>query len=503
MTTEPAPGAVPEQRLHPLSWLFVLVAQLRQFIVPLLALVVFGQRDDQALWPLVGVGVLALVSVWRYFTYRYRVDRDSIVIRSGLLNRHLREVPFARIHNVALHQSLLHRMFDVAEVRLESAGGMKPEAQMQVLKLADAMALEALVRRRGAVRTTDGAPASPADEVDEPGTILLQLPAREVVRLGLVSNRGLLVLAGGFAAVSQFNPRLLGTIFEGWGEWAFGFADAHQFDTSAYVMAGASMVVAVILLLRLFSILLALLGYFGFRLEEHGRRLTVERGLLTRLRSSVPRRRIQAWTLEEGLVHRLLRRRSLHVDTAVVAASGDGQPRGLRELAPIATPGACDALVQHLLPHVAWPPAEWRPLHPRAWWRLAWPGALLSLLATGALCWRFGAWGLLALAWLPWSMFVARRHALNAGYACAGELLASRAGWWSRYWRFAELDKLQALQWRQSPVDRLFGMATLSLDTAGATPLAPPLRLHYLPAGEARALFDRLGTELARRKMRW
>ncbi len=135
--------------------------------------------------------------------------------------------------------------------------------------------------------------------------------------------------------------------------------------------------------------------------------------------------------------------------------------------------------------------------------RLAWPGALLSLLATGALCWRFGAWGLLALAWLPWSMFVARRHALNAGYACAGELLASRAGWWSRHWRFAELDKLQALQWRQSPVDRLFGMATLSLDTAGATPLAPPLRVHYLPAGEARELFDRLGTELARRKLRW
>src|SRR3546814_5542238 len=133
------------------------------------------------------------------------------------------------------------------------------------------------------------------------------------------------------------------------------------------------MVVAVILLLRLFSILLALLGYFGFRLEEHGRRLTVERGLLTRLRSSVPRRRIQAWSLEEGLVHRLLRRRSLHVDTAVGAASGDGQPRGLRELAPIATPVACDVLVPHLLPHVAWPPAEWRPLHPRAWWRLAWP----------------------------------------------------------------------------------------------------------------------------------
>ena len=293
MASEPASVAAAEQRLHPLSWLFVLVAQLRQFIVPLLALLVFGQRDEYALWPLLGVGVLALLSVWRYFTYRYRLEPASIVIRSGLLHRHLREVPFARIHNVTLHQSVLHRMFDVAEVRLESAGGTKPEAQMQVLKLSDAMALEALVRRR-AVAAGDAMAGTPATEPAEPGDTLLQLPPGEVVRLGLVSNRGLLVLGGGFAAISQFNSQLLGNLLEQWGESLFGFADAHQFETADYLLAGASMVVGFVVLLRLFSVLLALLGYFGFRLEAHGRRLTVERGLLTRLRSSVPRRRIQA-----------------------------------------------------------------------------------------------------------------------------------------------------------------------------------------------------------------
>lgn len=500
MTSE---GSAPEQRLHPLSWLFVLVAQLRQFVLPLLALLVFGQRDEYAFWPLIGVGVLALLSVWRYFTYRYRLEPSSIVIRSGLLHRHLREVPFARIHNVALHQSLLHRMFDVAEVRLESAGGARPEAQMQVLKLSDAMALEALVRRGTAPSTSAPADAGADRAAGEArGETLLRLPPMEVVRLGLVSNRGLLVLGGGFAAVSQVNSRLVGNLFEQWGQSLFGYADAHRFDAGVYVLAGASLVLAFVLLLRLFSIALALLGYFGFRLEAHGRRLTVERGLLTRLRSSVPRRRIQAWTLEEGLAHRLLRRRSLHVDTAV--GEQPGQPsRGLRELAPIATAGACDALVRHLLPGIAWPPAQWQPLHPRAWLRLALPGVALSLCAGAALCWRFGPWGLLALAWLPWSVFVARRHAQHAGYACAGELLASRRGWWSRHWRFAELDKLQALQWRQSPLDRACGMATLSLDTAGASAWSPPLRLRYLPASEARALFERLGAALSQRPLRW
>src|SRR5690606_1767997 len=143
----PEPGA--DRRLHPLSWLFVRLAQLRLFIVPVVAPLFLDPRDPEAPWLPIGAGVLVPASVWRYFTYHYRIEDDSIVSRSGLLHRQLRQVPFARIHNVALHQTLLHRMFDVAEVRLESAGGDKPEAQMRVLRLSDAMALEQLVRRRG------------------------------------------------------------------------------------------------------------------------------------------------------------------------------------------------------------------------------------------------------------------------------------------------------------------------------------------------------------------
>ena len=144
-------GAAREQRLHPWSWLFVLLQQLRQFIVPLLVLLFAGRRGASDGWvtlaPLLGVGVLVVVSILQYFTFRYRIGSDAITLRSGLLQRSWREIPFARIHNVGLHQSLLHRVFGVAEVRLESAGGDKPEAQLRVLGLQDALALERLVRQ--------------------------------------------------------------------------------------------------------------------------------------------------------------------------------------------------------------------------------------------------------------------------------------------------------------------------------------------------------------------
>jgi len=493
------PVELPQQRLHPMSWLFELIASLRQFIVPLVALVFFGQSNDYEWWPLIGVAVLAVASVVHYFTFRYRVEERSLVVRSGLLQRHLREIPFARIQNVALHQTVLHRMFGVAEVRLESAGGVKPEAQMKVLRLDDAMALEALVRRRGA------SPAAVAREPDaeEPGArTLLALPPGEVLRLGLVSNRGLLVLGGGFAAMSQFDNHLFGNLMEYWGESMFGWAESHHFDAGDYVLAAASLVLAFLALMRALSVLIALLQYFDFRLVEQGRRLTMERGLLSRLRTSVPRRRIQAWTLQEGLVHRLLRRRSLHVDTATGNAQ-QGQQRGFNDVAPIATQDACDALVRHLLPGARWPMPDWSPVHRLAWVRLASGGIVVSLVATTLLCLRFGAWGLLALAWMPWSVFAARRHAARAGFARDDALVAWRAGWWSRHWRFAEVDKLQALQLTRSPLDRLYGMATLHLDTAGAGAMGAQLRMRYLPEADARTLYRILGAEVARRRLRW
>lgn len=494
----------PDRRLHPLSWLFVLVQQLKQFLLPLVALLLFGRGDGHQLWGLLAVGVLALVSVWQYFTYRYRIEADSLVVRSGLLERSLRHIPFSRIHNVALHQTLLHRVFDVAEVRLESAGGKRPEAEMRVLRLGDAAALEALVRRHA--RDESASEATGAAAPDHPATRdsareLLHLPLAEVVRLGMISNRGMLVVGAAFAAISQVSPDLLGAPVERFARALVAWFDLQHFGVAQYAMALLAFALAAVVVLQLLSVALAVLQYAGFRLVETGPRLTIERGLLTRIRTSASRRRIQAWTLREGLLHRLFGRRSLWVDTA--SAQDQSEQRAFREIAPVATPQRADALVRHVLEDAAWPPPRWQPLHRHARWRLAVPGAAVSVALVAVLCFHLGAWGLLGAAWLPWSFWLAHRNAAHSGYALHGELVAVREGWWSRHWRFAELDKLQVLRLRRGPLDKRTGMATLWLDTSGAGTFAPPLRIRFLPLREAQALHARLAAHVARRPLRW
>ncbi len=490
-----------ERRLHPLSWFFVLIQHLKQFIVPLLVLLFLGRGDRNDLWSAVAVCLLAAYSIWQYYTYSFRIDRDSLTIRSGLLERSLRHIPFARIHNVALHQSLLHRIFRVAEVRLESAGGIKPEAEMRVLTIKDALALEALIRRRRSQEA--GAVANaPTNAPAEAGEHLVSLSTIEVVRLGLISNRGMLVVAGVFAILAQLNPGMLTRVLRSWLEVISGFV--LDFGRGHEIAAMISLVILFVVALRLFSVTLALLHYSGFRLAQHGNRLTLERGLLARLRTSAPHRRIQTWTLHEGVLHRLFKRRTLEVSTAVLDNGSHGQPRSLRELAPIGTPAICDSLIHRLLPQVQWPIQHWRRLHRHAGWRLFVPHLLWVLVLSAAAYWNLGILGAGFVAcWLPWGGYLAWRHARMAGYAVDDLIVAVRDGWWTRRWRFAEIGKLQAVLLSQSPVDRTLGMATLFLDTAGGTGIGAPLVLRYLPEADARALQARLVHKISRQRLRW
>ncbi len=465
-----------EQRLHPLSWVFVLLQQIRQFLIPLAALILFGSRDgnrdvaDQIATAVV-IAVLVAISVLRYFTYRYRIGSDSVAIRSGLLERSRRDIPFARIHNVVVHQSLLHRLAGVAEVRLESAGGHKPEAEMRVLRLDQALALEDLIRRRA----TDA--GVPAPQIEEDSGSLLRLPMAEVIRLGLISNRGMVVVAAGFGVIYQMIPRRTVSDFvEHNGELAYRYVSQIHPGVAVTATLAILATLALLLAMRALSVALAVTQYHGFHLSESERRLTVERGLLTRIRSSVALRRIQSWTLYEGLLHRLFGRRQLRVDTAV-AGRGDNEGSALKELAPIAEPQHCDALLQRLLPGIAWPPTQWQTIATHCWWP-ADGGPDVAVRQPGLV-----VAGVAAVERVQGAAPGAA-HGLCGG--CALRRGARRL--------------VEALV---APLDRLSGTATLWLDTAGASATGPALRLRFVPFAQAQALQAQLGAALARRKLRW
>jgi putative membrane protein len=492
ISTHDKPEQTLEKRLHPMSFLFVLMVQLKQFALPLLVLLFTGRSDNPyEWWGLIAVLILALYSLGQYFTYRYRIVDDGIIIRNGIFQKSLRHITFDRIQNVSLQQNILHQIFKVAEVKLETAGGTpgQSEGQMRVLSMHDAQGLEQLVRARGQLHKDKHGVLAPTSDTNTASDELLALSSAELVRLGLISNKGMVVVATFIAALTQTGENVWGGMKE--------YIASHQSDIEGYTrdthlsqsqvfVTGIILFFLFIVLVRVLSVLLALVQFHRFRLAKNLRRLSIERGLFTRLRGSLPLRRIQSYSLNESWLHRRFKRQSLRVDTVNLEAVNAGA--SLRDVVPLANAEKMDALIRVFIKSDHWPLQNWQGLHPKAWRRKFFMPAVFYATLSAVLgivvnpYWYFG------FVLVPWQFLYARNWARYAGFAYSDDLIAVRQGWLSKQWRFAEIAKLQALVFKQGPFDRRHGMASLHFDTAGASPVELAFQIDYLPTELAKAL---------------
>lgn len=329
---------------------------------------------------------------------------------------------------------------------------------------------------------------------------MLALRAADLVRLGLVSNRGMVVVAAAIGAVFQLVPReVVGDFIKAHARQAAGLANGVALSTSSWVLIAAAFVLLVLAMTRLLSIALAFVQYHRFTLSRADGRLTVERGLFSRSRSSVGERRIQAWGLHQGILQRWLGVQQLKVDIAAGNAE-DNNSRSLRELAPIASQADCQRLLQDLAGQLHWPPPQWQVVAPRQAWRLCLPALIWQPVLIAALWQLAGSWALLLLCWLPFSAWRAWRTAAFMGYHVDARAVMVRGGWRQRWWRMAQTSKVQGLRLQRSPLDRLCGTASVLLDTAGSSLGGPRLRLQLLPLDRAEQLLEQLSAQISRPK---
>jgi putative membrane protein len=491
---EPQP---PEHRLHPWSWLFALLNQLRAMVLPVIALVVFGRGDSWIWWGLVGaVGIAVYAFVYSY-GFRYRIGARELYVRSGIFSRTERHVPYARIQNIVQKRNLLHRLFGVTELRLESAGGSEPEAVMSVITLEAAAELERVLRHSGAESGPEDSP------LDATTPAWLELGSADLIRLGLLNDRGWVAIGAMAAVFWQFaddgwNP---GRQFYRFGSELFGSVSHAVANWSLGIVAGIALVIVLWLLIKLLSMLMTVLSFHGFRLSGNAERLSTEAGLLTRHVASARRDKIQRLIIGESLLARWMGRRWLSCEVAAgtqAEANAEQQAMRLRWLAPIATESQIHAIADRVVPGLDFAQLQWQPLHPQAWRRLFKLTAFWWLLfATVPSLLLFGSWawipaaGVIILAWC-----YARGWARFAAYACDDQFIAFRAGWLHRRWTVAPISKAQTVAISHTPFDRQRGMHTVSVDTAGARYSGIGLSIPYLAIDEAKALAERLRNAL-------
>lgn len=504
-------------RLHPASILFNLAGPLKALIIPA-GLVALPTRDvgpdgfDGAWWAALALAISAVSAVVKYVTFRYEYGDTELVIRAGLFFRSERHIPYGRIQNIDGRQHLLHRLLGVQTIVIETGGGSEAEATLSVL---DEGALDEMRRRVSAGAGAAGVPATGAatgDATSEAaGVPLLRLGLRDLVICGLVRGRGWLLALAAAGLALEYGA--LDRVAARWGVDAETSGSARDLfaalvDRAAieiwHVAAAVAAGVIVLLVMRLLAMALTIVRLYGFTLVDDAGKLRMTYGLLTRVRAVIPVARIQSLAMREGPLHRFSRTTSVRADTA--GGEGDAERSGSREwLAPIIARDAAAPLVARLMPGVDLSgAAPWRPPHPRArrraFTRSAVTAAVVSLPALWYFQWAAAPFvaALLAFAW--WESRLQIRH---MALAVTPTHLMFRSGWLWRQMTIAPLDKVQAVALSESPFDRRHGMASLIVDTAGASGAPHRLDVPWLALADAEALSRVVAGGAARSAFRW
>lgn len=485
----------PTRRLHGWSWLFGLTVGIKQMVLPLIALIFFGARDNDPgpLGPYLVPTILAALlirALWQQWTYRYGFGPHGLVIREGLIFRNVRQIEFARIENIDTERGVLHRLLGVAEVRVQTSTGGKPEALISVLDL------QAVQEIRGTVFADNkpGEPAIPAAAE----TTLLHLPTSELVRYGLIDNRGMIVVAAGVGLLHESG---LLDFDKEWFESVLLSSSAAGLVALGLMMQialGAAALIAGLLAVRILSVVLALVTFHDFRLTRHNGDLRARYGLFTRIALTLRTRRIQAVHQTETLLHRWFDRVTLNVDLAGDSGGGDQSDANksrARWLAPVCTASVAPALIAAALPSIDLSDEpDWQPLAAQARGRIFRRSAVLAaLLLTGPAVWYLHEGAIVVvLSCIPLAWMHAHLYTKHTRWALAKDAVMFRSGWLTRRLTIVPRDRVQTLSIDASPFDRRSRMANIYVDTAGGGAMRAGIRIRYLAEDVAEKLASAL-----------
>ena len=268
--------------------------------------------------------------------------------------------------------------------------------------------------------------------------------------------------------------------------------------SASQIAVAAGAVLLFLIVVRLASMCWAAVRLYGFRLTAVGEDLRIEYGLFTKFTATVPIRRIQAVTITEGPLYRLVDRVSVRVETAggrtgrgrARRTCGSGWRRCCAAIGSTRSWRRCCATRTRAL--------AWMPVHPRAFRRLVKRRVLAAVVVTIAAALAIGWRGLIVgVVAVPWSVFAARRYVDHLGWTASGSVVAFKSGWLWRGTTIARVSRIQAVTLRESPFDRRAAMARVRVDTAGANERSHRIDIPYLQRDDASELQRRLAAQAA------
>lgn len=330
-------------RLHPSVIVMNLLSTFKDFLVPLLFFTFTAFKNQSFEWwnlfGIVGILIFSVISsVVRWFRFFYSVTERELQIEYGLFVRKQRFVPFERIQSIHVTEGILHRLFGVVKLEIETAGGnVEPEAQLSSLKRKQAEELQLWIRQQKSSAKADENLEEQEVEPIERYEFEFRLPKKALFIVASTS--------GGFGILFSF----IGAIFSQIEEFLPERFYESVFETflSSGIAFIAVLIFVIALLAWIVSFISTVLRFGGFTVKKKENELIIERGLLEKRKVTIPINKVQAVRIDEGILRQPFGYATVSVEVA--GSSGDEDEQSTM-IHPLIKTKQIHSFLQHVLP---------------------------------------------------------------------------------------------------------------------------------------------------------
>lgn len=401
-------------------------------------------------FPVVGLlfGLLLLRSAYEvlsWFARRYTVGDRELTIDEGIVTRHHRVAPFARVQQVDVRRPFIAQALDIAEVRIDTAGEAGTTTmRLRMLRRDDAEQLREYILGQ---RSAEQHPAPAAAGAPAPTQALVRLTPEQLVLAAITHSTvvvGLPVVVAVGVWLVSFRVLVSGNAALGGG--------------LALTFVGGVLLVT--------HVVRSVIGHWGYALGVTGDDVHVRFGLFDVRQLTIPRRRVQQITIVDNPVRSALGVVSLTMHSAAGVGGGDREGATRFEV-PLLDRSDVDAFLSSMMGSAGWQPPTFERRPPRAKRRavvrrIALLAALAVVPAIAIFPIGLLAFGVSALG-VPWGLAAHRR----AGHGRSSTLIAFSRGALHHLVELVPVARIQSCRTDTNPMQRINGLSTLHVDIAG------------------------------------
>ncbi|MDG5787538.1 PH domain-containing protein [Evansella sp. AB-P1] len=335
---------------------------LKEMIISIIAVFIFGQ-SSQAGGSLFYTIFFALILVFslgsgiiRWATFEYQLLDNELQIKQGLIFKKHRYIRKERIQSIDINAKLIQRLFQLVEIRIETAGGgTEPEFRIIALKRREAELIkEELLVRKSNLNNGD---QDHSEVINEES--LLEENKKQFYTWNLSFKRLLIsaITSSGLglaitfvaAVISQLPQLLPNTIYER----VLGL-----FIHSSILLI-SFFVVLILFIGWLITLISSLLKYGQFHIKKDKDDIHISRGILEKRQLTLSAKRITAVRVVQNLLRQPLGYAAVYVESA----GGGRKEEDLSTiLIPICKKSEVNSILNNLLPQFSIKENEYKSL---------------------------------------------------------------------------------------------------------------------------------------------